>query len=420
MALSQKARQEIEKVLRPIRESVHSSTVSQYKKERNRILGSIRRLERQGYVVSDKALPRIPKAITQQSVSRLKKITTQKLKEQSDFVDLATGQLVNPTKEIKQSNIRSTRGVPITTVREDTVNRIINHYRSHGNPANLQHLGNTKNLIHKGNVANLVHKGNIENLQHKGNPDNLQHKGRKKGSKNKVQGATRKSGTRKGGNPKGNPQNLTHTGRKKGSKDKQPRKPRTPKEHITELDNEITPSNLIDEVFDGTAENEYEETIEPAQEQEPSYIEVDNYVIDPDTGEIIEYKNDTEPRTDKALTPISFADVVISNYKSNIIKFTSSQFVKGGMDEHGNVLLTWVDALIAQTDKETVALMLQYAAEAGLILTFEIVYDGEKLAKYMSDMLAYLQNINAITRDDVELATNMISKLGESWEDFEV
>nr|DAK42512.1 MAG TPA: hypothetical protein [Caudoviricetes sp.] len=64
-----------------------------YRRERQRIQRQINRMTKRGYDVPQ-LLPKIPKLITQASVRRLKKITTEKLYKESRFVDIETGEIL--------------------------------------------------------------------------------------------------------------------------------------------------------------------------------------------------------------------------------------------------------------------------------------------------------------------------------------
>lgn len=79
---------------------------------------------------------------------------------------------------------------------------------------------------------------------------------------------------------------------------------------------------------------------------------------------------------------VSFFDsVVITGFKSHVRQF----------NEHAsNLLLSWLDRILATNDAHDVATMLNDGAEAGLIVTYQIVYSQDKLTQYMSEMLNYL------------------------------
>lgn len=70
-----------------------TSVQQQYKKERNRIQSAMRRLEKQGYVLPDDLLPSAPKKVTQASINRLKKITTEAIYKKSVRLDVETGEI---------------------------------------------------------------------------------------------------------------------------------------------------------------------------------------------------------------------------------------------------------------------------------------------------------------------------------------
>ena len=80
-----------------------------YRKERRRIQQQIHRMKKRAYDVPD-LLPDIPKRITQASVRRLKKITTEKLYKESRFVDIETGEIL--TSKEGQKLERSRRRKP--------------------------------------------------------------------------------------------------------------------------------------------------------------------------------------------------------------------------------------------------------------------------------------------------------------------
>lgn len=65
----------------------------QYRKERRRIQNAMNRLEKQGYVIQDDLLPSVPKKVTQASINRLKKITTEAIYKKSVRLDTETGEI---------------------------------------------------------------------------------------------------------------------------------------------------------------------------------------------------------------------------------------------------------------------------------------------------------------------------------------
>lgn len=96
-----------------------------------------------------------------------------------------------------------------------------------------------------------------------------------------------------------------------------------------------------------------------------------------------------EPTNTKGFVPpenvsedVSFFDaVVITGFKSHVRQFN---------EYASNLLLSWLDRILATNDVHDVATMLNDGAEAGLIVTYQIVYSQDKLTQYMSEMLDYL------------------------------
>lgn len=75
------------------RKSKLTPTQQEYRRERQRIQQQINRMTKRGYDVPQ-LLPKIPKKITEASVRRLKKLTTEKLYKESRFIDIETGEIL--------------------------------------------------------------------------------------------------------------------------------------------------------------------------------------------------------------------------------------------------------------------------------------------------------------------------------------
>ena len=91
------------------RKSKLTHTQQAYRKERQRIQRQINRMTKRGYDVPE-LLPKIPKKITEASVRRLKKLTTEKLYKKSRFIDIKTGEIL--TSKAGQELERSRRKKP--------------------------------------------------------------------------------------------------------------------------------------------------------------------------------------------------------------------------------------------------------------------------------------------------------------------
>ena len=90
---------------------------------------------------------------------------------------------------------------------------------------------------------------------------------------------------------------------------------------------------------------------------------------------------------------VSFFDaVVITGFKAHVRQF----------NEHAsNLLLSWLDRILATNDVHDVATMLNDGAEAGLIVTYQIVYSQDKLTQYMSEMLDYLPEAGSLFKAEM-------------------
>ena len=91
------------------RKSKLTPTQLAYRRERQRIQRQINRMTNRAYDVPE-LLPKIPKKITEASVRRLKKITTEKLYKESIFIDIETGEIL--TSKEGQALERSRRKKP--------------------------------------------------------------------------------------------------------------------------------------------------------------------------------------------------------------------------------------------------------------------------------------------------------------------
>lgn len=107
-----------------------------------------------------------------------------------------------------------------------------------------------------------------------------------------------------------------------------------------------------------------------------------------------------EPTNTKDFTPpenISedttfFDNVVISQFRSHVKQFN---------EQASSLLLSWLDRILETNDAHDVALMLNDGAEAGLIVSYQIVYAQDKLTQYMSEMLEYLPEAGPIFKAEM-------------------
>lgn len=90
---------------------------------------------------------------------------------------------------------------------------------------------------------------------------------------------------------------------------------------------------------------------------------------------------------------VTFFDaVVISGFRSHVRLFN---------ERASNLLLSWLDRILSTNDAHDVAIMLNDGAEAGLIVTYQIVYSQDKLTQYMSEMLNYLPEAGPLFKAEI-------------------
>lgn len=87
-----------------------------------------------------------------------------------------------------------------------------------------------------------------------------------------------------------------------------------------------------------------------------------------------------------------FDKVVISGFKQHVRQFN---------ERASNLLLSWLDRILATNDEHDVATMLNNGAEAGVIVTYQIVYSQDKLTQYMSEMLDYLPEAGPLFKAEI-------------------
>lgn len=89
----------------------------------------------------------------------------------------------------------------------------------------------------------------------------------------------------------------------------------------------------------------------------------------------------------------SFFDaVVITGFKGHVRQFN---------EYASNLLLSWLNRILARNDVHDVATMLNDGAEAGLIVSYQIVYSQDKLTQYMSEMLDYLPEAGPLFKAEI-------------------
>ena len=93
-----------------------------------------------------------------------------------------------------------------------------------------------------------------------------------------------------------------------------------------------------------------------------------------------------------------FDAVVITGFRSHVRQFN---------ERASELLLGWLDRILQTNDAHDVAIMLNDGAEAGNIVTYQIVYSVDKLYEYMSNMLDYLPEAGPLFKAEMMDAMEM-------------
>lgn len=99
------------------------------------------------------------------------------------------------------------------------------------------------------------------------------------------------------------------------------------------------------------------------------------------------------------LEDTSFFDaVVITGFRAHVRQFN---------ERASELLLGWLERILQTNDVHDVAIMLNDGAEAGNIVTYQIVYSVDKLHEYMSNMLDYLPEAGPLFKAEMMDAMEM-------------
>lgn len=93
-----------------------------------------------------------------------------------------------------------------------------------------------------------------------------------------------------------------------------------------------------------------------------------------------------------------FDKTVITGFRAHVRQFN---------ERASELLLGWLDRILQTNDEHDVAIMLNDGAEAGNIVTYQIVYSVDKLHEYMSNMLDYLPEAGPLFKAEMMDAMEM-------------
>lgn len=100
------------------------------------------------------------------------------------------------------------------------------------------------------------------------------------------------------------------------------------------------------------------------------------------------YQHSENRNTDEAF----YADAIINGWKANVTRYNLKA---------SHIMLNWIELLILNNGKRDVAKMLQEGAQAGIIVTWEVMYKSTAMRVYIASMMDYLPDPQGYTRDEI-------------------
>ena len=122
-------------------------------------------------------------------------------------------------------------------------------------------------------------------------------------------------------------------------------------------------------------------------------------------------KENFEPHYSPSEDEDFFSRVVISNWYGIL-----NQFAYG---EAYNLLRSWMGSTVRSEGVSNTAEMIQRGAEAGNILTFEIVYNHDNAVLYIGNMIDFLPDEGVIYKEETLDRIEYMKRLGDALEQDE-
>ena len=138
--------------------------------------------------------------------------------------------------------------------------------------------------------------------------------------------------------------------------------------------------------------------------------------FDPETGEI-KY-NGVETNEPDFVPPTNVSDDG-SFFDKTVISFWKMGLESFANGEAYGLLLSWMNNTIRTEGEHDTAIMLQDGAEAGHILTWEVVYKKDNAIMYIGYMLDYLPDEGVIYKEETLDKLEYMARLGEALEQDE-
>lgn len=136
----------------------------QYLKERRRIQRFIRNTTKRGYIIPENILPGIPKRVTRASVSRLKKITPEKIYSKSQYVSRETGEIKTGKAGRAEERKAASKKAAETRRRKEETSRAKKEYIPRASDIILTNLRETLvNFVPSGQMSRLMQENAVNN-----------------------------------------------------------------------------------------------------------------------------------------------------------------------------------------------------------------------------------------------------------------
>ena len=136
----------------------------QYLKERRRIQRFIRSATKRGYIIPENILPDIPKRVTRASVSRLKKITPEKIYSKSQYVSRETGEIKTGKAGRAEERKAASKKAAETRRRKEETSRAKKEYIPRASDIILTNLRETLvNFVPSGQMSRFMQENAVNN-----------------------------------------------------------------------------------------------------------------------------------------------------------------------------------------------------------------------------------------------------------------
>ena len=136
----------------------------QYMQERRRIQSFIRSATKRGYIIPENTLPDIPNRVTRASVSRLKKITPEKIYSKSQYVSRETGEIKTGKAGRVEERKAASRKAAETRRRKEETSRAKNEYIPRASDIILSNLRETlASFVPSGQMSRFMQENAVNN-----------------------------------------------------------------------------------------------------------------------------------------------------------------------------------------------------------------------------------------------------------------